>query len=395
MCNTLTASPNIFQYSVTSDQGLPQFTMKKSLRSNNDNHKEDGDDDSYLVNKETDQDRHDVEDEDYEFPDRVIIIPSREYCETPESIEPFFGDYDAFYNTALGDNILHCRPLLQPLTPIPETSEYSTRSSIASVNPFKSWQSSDLSPSESFESRSGIPRRLLYPYIQSNRLSHESFSGPEKSMKNPIMSVRHLSSSHSEPDRIRRSYESHSLESGGHDCNIDLASSLRTHSSRSSLAEFLRLETSCDGSRGDLCDEEEEQLTLGQQDLGLQELVHSIQQLQKQHLDEPTYGGGGLVTLASADGSSSSPLALGSDEIDRRIGETIRNIHEEELLLLSSSSVPLIPTLNCTSDVRVSRDTDRLCISSTSLNAFLPPKTMSSTSVISTTTTTSSSTSGR
>ncbi|VDP97570.1 unnamed protein product [Trichobilharzia regenti] len=358
---------------------MPQFSVYNFLKSHDSIVKDTGDANNYPVNRSTkdrqEQEEEEVQEEeegidDYEFPDRVIIIPS----------EPPYGDYDTFYN-ALNDNVLHCRPLLQPLTPIPETSEYSTRSSIASVNPFKSWQSSDLSPSESFENRSGLSRRLLYPYIQPNRSSHESFGGPEKSLKNPVMSVRNIPSNHTESDRARRSYESHS--SDGHDGNADLTGSLRTHSSRSSLAEFLRLETSCDGSRGDLCYEEERQLILSQHDLALQELIQSIQDLQRKHLDETTSGDdgvsgrGGLATLASADGSSSSHIAMGSNDADSHGVETTGNLGEKDLSL--SSSVPLVSAaLPHPRNTTVNGEKDRVCMSNTSLNSRLPPSLSSS-----------------
>nr|CAH8871652.1 unnamed protein product [Trichobilharzia regenti] len=371
------------------DANMPQFSVYNFLKSHDSIVKDTGDANNYPVNRSTkdrqEQEEEEVQEEeegidDYEFPDRVIIIPSGEYRETSESTEPPYGDYDTFYN-ALNDNVLHCRPLLQPLTPIPETSEYSTRSSIASVNPFKSWQSSDLSPSESFENRSGLSRRLLYPYIQPNRSSHESFGGPEKSLKNPVMSVRNIPSNHTESDRARRSYESHS--SDGHDGNADLTGSLRTHSSRSSLAEFLRLETSCDGSRGDLCYEEERQLILSQHDLALQELIQSIQDLQRKHLDETTSGDdgvsgrGGLATLASADGSSSSHIAMGSNDADSHGVETTGNLGEKDLSL--SSSVPLVSAaLPHPRNTTVNGEKDRVCMSNTSLNSRLPPSLSSS-----------------
>ncbi|CAH8870645.1 unnamed protein product [Trichobilharzia szidati] len=366
---------------------MPEFSVYNFLKSHDSIVKDTEDVNNYPVNRSIKERQEQEEEEevqkeeeeegidDYEFPDRVIIIPSGEYREISESTEPPYGDYDTFYN-ALNDNILLCRPLLQPLTPIPETSEYSTRSSIASVNPFKSWQSSDLSPSESFENRSGLSRRLLYPYIQPNRSSHESFGGPEKSIKNPVMSVRNIPSNHTESDRARRSYESHS--SDGHDGNADLTGSLRTHSSRSSLAEFLRLETSCDSSRGDLCYEEERQLVLSQHDLALQELIQSIQDLQRKHLDETTSGDdgvsgrhGGLATLASADGSSSSHIAMGSSDADFQGVETTRNLGEKDLSL--SSSVPLVSALPHSRNTTVNGENDRVCMSNTSLDSRLPP----------------------
>ncbi|CAH8650735.1 unnamed protein product [Schistosoma haematobium] len=158
---------------------------------------------------------HKLNDDIYEFPDRVIAIPQ---MEPVDSTEILFDD--TYYNNMLGD-LLQGRSILEPLTPIPETSEYSTRSSVTSINPSKSWQSSDLSPSDSIEIRPGggavtnVSRRLLHPFSHSNRTSHESFSGPQKSFKIPALSVHSISSIHSEPDRIRRSYEAHSMESPG------------------------------------------------------------------------------------------------------------------------------------------------------------------------------------
>ncbi|VDP19678.1 unnamed protein product [Schistosoma margrebowiei] len=311
----------------------------------------------------------------YEFPDRVIAIPQ---MEPVDSTEILFDD--TYYNNMLGD-LLQGRSILEPLTPIPETSEYSTRSSVTSINPSKSWQSSDLSPSDSIEIRPGgvigggavtnVSRRLLHPFSHSNRTSHESFSGPQKSFKNPALSVHSISSIHSEPDRIRRSYEAHSMESPGQDCHMDLSSSLRTHSSRSSsLAEFLRLETSCDGSRGDLCidvDNDDDDKRLCEHDQNLHDLIQSIQELQRQHLDESA----GLITPPSGDeDSSNSRLAIGSSDIDRQIGESSRNAElESSVSLLSASSLPQV---NTTSKSEMQQLLQPIYMSSSSLNSPAP-----------------------
>ncbi|CAH8650718.1 unnamed protein product [Schistosoma haematobium] len=313
---------------------------------------------------------HKLNDDIYEFPDRVIAIPQ---MEPVDSTEILFDD--TYYNNMLGD-LLQGRSILEPLTPIPETSEYSTRSSVTSINPSKSWQSSDLSPSDSIEIRPGggavtnVSRRLLHPFSHSNRTSHESFSGPQKSFKIPALSVHSISSIHSEPDRIRRSYEAHSMESPGQDCHMDLSSSLRTHSSRSSsLAEFLRLETSCDGSRGDLridVDNDDDE-RLCEHDQNLHDLIQSIQELQRQHLDEST----GLITPPSGDeDSSNSRLAIGSNDIDRQIGESIRNAElESSVSLLSASSLPQV---NTTSRSEMQQLLQPIYMSSSSLNSSAP-----------------------
>lgn len=315
---------------------------------------------------------HKLNDDIYEFPDRVIAIPQ---MEPVDSTEILFDD--TYYNNMLGD-LLQGRSILEPLTPIPETSEYSTRSSVTSINPSKSWQSSDLSPSDSIEIRPGggavtnVSRRLLHPFSHSNRTSHESFSGPQKSFKNPALSVHSISSIHSEPDRIRRSYEAHSMESPGQDCHMDLSSSLRTHSSRSSsLAEFLRLETSCDGSRGDLCidvdNDDDDDKRLCEHDQNLHDLIQSIQELQRQHLDEST----GLITPLSGDeDSSNSRLAIGSNDIDRQIGESIRNAElEPSVSLLSASSLPQV---NTTARSEMQQLLQPIYMSSSSLNSSAP-----------------------
>ncbi|VDO68183.1 unnamed protein product, partial [Schistosoma mattheei] len=313
-----------------------------------------------------------LNDDTYEFPDRVIAIPQMEPVDPTEILFD-----DTYYNNILGD-LLQGRSILEPLTPIPETSEYSTRSSVTSINPSKSWQSSDLSPSDSIEIRPGggavtnVSRRPLHPFSHSNRTSHESFSGPQKSFKNPALSVHSISSIHSEPDRIRRSYEAHSMESPGQDCHMDLSSSLRTHSSRSSsLAEFLRLETSCDGSRGDLCidvdNDDDDDKRLCEHDQNLHDLIQSIQELQRQHLDEST----GLITPPSGDeDSSNSRLAIGSNDIDRQIGESIRNAElESSVSLLSASSLPQV---NTTSRSEMQQLLQPIYMSSSSLNSSAP-----------------------
>uniref|UniRef100_A0A3Q0KV06 Uncharacterized protein n=1 Tax=Schistosoma mansoni TaxID=6183 RepID=A0A3Q0KV06_SCHMA len=316
-----------------------------------------------------------LNDDIYEFPDRVIVIPQTEPVDSTEILLD-----ETYYNNMLGD-LLQGRSILEPLTPIPEISEYSTRSSVTSINPSKSWQSSDLSPSESIEIRPGgviggstatnVSRRLLHPFLHSNRTSHESFSGPQKSFKNPALSVHSISSIHSEPDRIRRSYETHSMESPGQDCYMDLSSSLRTHSSRSSsLAEFLRLETSCDGSRGDLCVDDvdnDDDKRLCEHDQSLHDLIQSIQELQKQHLDEST----GLITPLSGDeDSSSSRLAIGSSDIDRQIGESIRNAElESSVPLLSASSLPQV---NTTSKSEMQQLLQPIYMNSSSLSSSAP-----------------------
>ncbi|CAH8591301.1 unnamed protein product [Schistosoma turkestanicum] len=318
-------------------------------------------------------------DDNYEFPDSVLIIPQMEPLDSTEvpSLD------DTYYNNMLGD-FLQGRSLLEPLTPIPEISEYSTRSSVTSINPSKSWQSGDLSPSESIESRpsgvfgygatGSVSRRLMHPYLHPNRASQDSFSGPQKSFKNPALSVHSLSSTHSEPDRVRRSYETHSVESPSQDCHMDLSSSLRTHSSRSSsLAEFLRLETSCNGSRGDLCidddnsDDEDKRLIVSEHDQSLRDILQSIQELQKQHIDKSL----SLITSPSGDeDSSNSRLAIGSNEIEYQIGESVRNPElESPVLLLSSSSLPLVQT---TSKSEMQQLPQTVSMSSSSLNSSAP-----------------------
>ncbi|CAH8617120.1 unnamed protein product [Schistosoma intercalatum] len=338
----------------TDDDNIIQNNMEKVMKSNQ----------NYYDHSDK------LNDDIYEFSDRVIAIPQ---MDPVDSTEILFDD--TYYNNMLGD-LLQGRSTLEPLTPIPETSEYSTRSSVTSINPSKSWQSSDLSPSDSIEIRPGggavtnVSRRLLHPFSHSNRTSHESFSGPQKSFKNPALSVHSISSIHSEPDRIRRSYEAHSMESPGQDCHMDLSSSLRTHSSRSSsLAEFLRLETSCDGSRGDLCIDvdNDDDKRLCEHDQNLHDLIQSIQELQRQHLDESM----GLITPPSGDeDSSNSRLAIGSNDIDRQIGESIRNAElESSVSLLSASSLPQV---NTTSKSEMQQLLQPIYMSSSSLNSSAP-----------------------
>ncbi|KAH8863465.1 Ankyrin-3 [Schistosoma japonicum] len=320
-----------------------------------------------------------TDDEDSDFPDQIIVIPQMEQLIDSSEISSFD---DAYYN--MSGDLLHSRPLLEPLTPIPEISEYSTRSSVTSVNPSKSWQSSDLSPSESIESRSGgvsagggtASRRLFHSYLHPNRASHESFNGPQKSFKNPVSSVRSISSTHSEPDHIRRSYETHSMESTGQDYHLDLSNSLRTHSSHSSsLAEFLRLETSCNGSRGDdLCvdtdddDDEDKQLTLGQHDQNFHDLIRSIQELRRQHLHESV---GLFASSPSVDddiSSSNSRLAIGSSDIDHHAGESSTSLSS----VLLSPPLPLVQTTS-TPDMQQTQ-----CVNSSSSNSLRSPKASSS-----------------
>ncbi|KAA0191655.1 Ankyrin-3 [Fasciolopsis buskii] len=234
--------------------------------------------------------------------------------------------FDDIYDQALGE-LLANRILAQPttsLTPIPEVSEYSVlSSSLASAHPASSWDSGDLSPSGSMESRARASRRMLHQLLYQLRQPTD----PEPSAAEPRTG---------NGDSKRRSAEGHPLDTVIHE-PIEGSLHTRTSSSHSSLADFLRLETSCDSSRGDLS-EEERQLISGQYDASLRDLVAGIQALQRQHLDEAH----GAAALASAESSSGSHLAMGSGEAESRIGAGHQEMtHTAE----GSSAVSLVASL--------------------------------------------------
>ncbi|KAF7233383.1 hypothetical protein EG68_04445, partial [Paragonimus skrjabini miyazakii] len=226
------------------------------------------------------------------------------------------GDiFDETYESALGD-LLANRLFIPPptaLTPIPEVSEYSrVSSSRASINPATSVDSGDFSPTGSLESRALVSRRLLHQLLQQMKPPSEPASSSEQdtpSSNQPMDSDQpgHRLSSGSFPSDV----------SGQDQCTASLPP--RTSSSHSSLADFLRLETSCEGSRGDIS-EEEWQLLIGQNEGSLRDLVAGLHALQRQHLEEST----GLVT--SAGSSSGSHLTAGSSEAERRLGELNREM---------------------------------------------------------------------
>ncbi|KAF5403569.1 hypothetical protein PHET_02981 [Paragonimus heterotremus] len=226
------------------------------------------------------------------------------------------GDiFDETYESALGD-LLANRLFIPPptaLTPIPEVSEYSrVSSSRASINPATSVDSGDFSPTGSMESRALVSRRLLHQLLQQMKPPSEPASSSEQdtpSSNQPVESDQpgHRLSTGSFPSDV----------SGQDQGTASLPP--RTSSSHSSLADFLRLETSCEGSRGDIS-EEEWQLLIGQNEGSLRDLVAGLQALQRQHLEEST----GVVT--SAGSSSGSHLTAGSSEAERRLGELNREM---------------------------------------------------------------------
>ncbi|TPP60524.1 Ankyrin-2 [Fasciola gigantica] len=236
----------------------------------------------------------------------ALVVPAPAWDVSDSDSNPAL--FDDIYDQALGE-LLTNRILGQPatsLTPIPEVSEYSVlSSSLASAHPTGSWDSGDLSPSGSMESRARASRRMLHQLLQQLRQPTD----PEFSSTEPRM--RDLTGN---GDPKQRSTEGHPLDSVTHE-PIGGSLHTRTSSSRSSLADFLRLETSCDSSRGDLS-EEERQLISGQYDASLRDLVAGIQALQRQHLED-THG---AAALASVESSSGSHLAMGSGDAEGRIG---------------------------------------------------------------------------
>ncbi|KAA3678593.1 ankyrin [Paragonimus westermani] len=226
------------------------------------------------------------------------------------------GDiFDETYEPPLGDSLAN-RFFIPPptsLTPIPEVSEYSRiSSSRASFNPATSMDSGDFSPTGSLESRALVSRRLLHQLLQQMKPPSEPASSSEQdtpSSNQPVESDQpgHRLSSGSFPSDV----------SGQDHGTASLPP--RTSSSHSSLADFLRLETSCEGSRGDIS-EEEWQLLIGQNEGSLRDLVAGLQALQRQHLDESA----GLVT--SARSSSGSHLTAGSSEAERQLGALNREM---------------------------------------------------------------------
>ncbi|VDP80886.1 unnamed protein product [Echinostoma caproni] len=261
------------------------------------------------------------------MPEAVVVpAPGWDVSDSDTNLVLFDDIYDQALGELLANRLLNQQPT--SLTPIPEVSEYSVlSSSLASAQPASSWDSGDLSPSGSMESRARASRRMLHQLLQQLRQPTD----PEFSATEPR--VRDLTGN---GDPKRRSAEGYPLDPAGQE---PAGGSLhtRTSSSRSSLADFIRLETSCEGSRVDLS-EEERQLISGQYDASLRDLVAGIQALQRQHLDEAQ----GAAALASAESSSGSHLAMGSGEAERRVGAG----HQEMTHAMEDSpSVSLVASL--------------------------------------------------
>ncbi|OON23696.1 ZU5 domain protein [Opisthorchis viverrini] len=253
--------------------------------------------------------------------DHPDFITSPDAATAAADIETFEDTYENVLSEILSNRSLVQQPV--SLTPIPEVSEYSLlSSSLASAHPGGSWDSADFSPSASSDGRALASRRLLHQLLQQLRSSETT--NPEED----------ISVQGSESDRVqkRSSFASSPSETGMMDPTGG-SGHLRPASSHSSLLNFLRLEASCEGSRGDLS-EEERQLAFGQNETSLRDLIAGLQALHKQHLDDETSS----APLESGESSLGSQLASSSGDMERRVGAVNRE------MLKASEASPSVST---------------------------------------------------